>query len=302
MPTYATTRVNPAPLGNAALVLEKTSCGIIHRLSGGSTGARVIETRVPGSVGTSKHLGPTEHEDFSLDFDFAMGRPLFDWIAATWAMKAPRIDGVILACDRTLTPRSQRKFFGALISETTIPALDVTNRDTAWLNLKFAVEETQLESASGGRVSGDPGHAQKRLQPASFRLEIEGLDCTLVRAIDSFTVTQSLHRIQGLRAELVPGTVAFPNLKITFAEVAVESWQTWHEDFVVQGNHSSEKEKKGTLTLLSPDKSKTLAVIYLHGLGIFNLSHAAVEGDLDEQHMLATAELYCQRMDFGPGT
>jgi hypothetical protein len=298
MATHATAQVKPAPLGNAALVLGDKRCGIIRRLSGGSVGASVVEHPIPGSREMKKLIGLPRHEDFSLDLGFAMTSPVFEWIAATWEMKAPYRDGAILACDVELKPKSQRKFTGAVITETTIPALDATGKSPVWLNLKFAVQTLHLEAASGDKVSGDPHHPEKLLMPASFRLEIDKLDCKKVRAIDSFTVKQTLHRTHG-QPELTPGGVEFPNLKITFSEVAVDSWQGWLEDFVIKGN---DKEKSGTLTLLSPDQKQTLAVIKLHGLGIFNLSHAAVGNAVDEHHMLATAELYCQRMEFQPGT
>jgi hypothetical protein len=309
MGIYATTQVKPAPLGNAALVLEEKSCGIIHRLSGGAIGAGVVEERVPRTMATTKHLGPPEHEDVSLDFGFAMARPVFDWIAETWKMQAPRRDGSILACNQAMEPKSQRKFTAALITETIIPALDTTLRDAShglnaiWLNLKFAAEAMSRDKASGAKVSGDPKHPEKKLLRNNFRLQIDGLDCDKVQSIAPFAVKQIVHRVRkGRSSGLVGGTVTFPNLKITFAEVTADSWEAWLDDFVVRGQSSEDKEKKGTLTLLAPDMRQTLATIKLFGLGIFNLSHAPAGSAVEEHHMLATAQLYCQRMEFEPGT
>lgn len=302
MATYATTQVKPGPLGHAALVLEDKSCGIARRLSGGAVGAHVVEEMAHGTGQMRKHLGPRIREDFSLDFGFAMARPVFDWIAQSWKMQSPRKEGAILACDAGLIPKSRRKFTGAIIRETTIPALRAGSKVPVWLNLKFAVETVALETASGGKVSGDPNHPEKILQAENFRLDIEGLDCKKVQAIGSFTVRQSLQRHDTSEwSEVVEGAVSFPDLHITLAEVSADSWQKWHENFVVKGNSDEKQEKSGTLALLSPDKKQTLATIKLLGLGIFSLSHAPAEGD-EEHHMLATAQLYCQSMEFEPGT
>jgi hypothetical protein len=298
MDVYATTQVTPGPLGNAVLVLQEKSCGIVRRVKGGAVGAAVVEERIPGSLAVRKHVGRPEREDFSLDFGFAMERPIFDWIAGTWNLQAPRLNGAIVACDLNRQPKTQRKFSGALLTETTVPGLDTSSNDPAWLNLKFAVESVRLEAASGGKATGDPMHPEKLLQRSHFKLEIEGLDCSKVMAIDPFTVRQILLRAGG--KILVPGSVAFPNLRITFAEVSADSWQQWLEDFVVAGNHSGDNEKRGSLTLLSRDRKQTLATIQFHGLGIFNLSHAAM--DNPRHDMLATAQLYCQSMEFKPGT
>ncbi len=301
MPTYATTQVKARPLGHAALVLEGKSCGIARRLSGGAVGAHVVEEMAHGTGQMRKHLGPRMREDISLDFGFAMARPVFDWIAQTWKLQTPRRDGAILACDAELIPKSQRKFAGAIIRETTIPALRIGSKVPAWLNLKFAVETLTLESASGGKVTGDPNHPEKVLYAENFRLDIEGLDCKKVQAIDSFTVRQSVQRHDTPElSEAVGGAVSFPDLQITLAEVSVDSWQKWHEDFIVKGNSGEKQEKSGTLALLSPDKKQTLATIKLLGLGIFSLGHAPAEGD-EEHHMLATAQLYCQSMELEPG-
>jgi hypothetical protein len=302
MTIYATTQVKPVPLGHAALVLEGKTCGIARRLSGGSVGAHVLQEMHQATGQKRKHIGAAIREDFSLDFGFAMGPPLLEWIAQTWKLQFPRRDGAILALDKDLVPRSQRKFTGALISETTIPALRKGGKEAVWLNLKFAVETVKLESASGGKVSGDPKHPEKLLLAEGFALDIEGLDCKTVKAIGSFTVRQSVHRNDAPGDyQLEGGAVSFPDLEITFAEVSVESWQKWHEDFVVKGNNSEKDERSGTLTLLSPNGQK-MATIKLLGLGIFNLSHAPAGEDDEEHHMLASAQLYCQQMEFEPAS
>jgi len=300
--TYATARVQAGPAGISALVLEGTSCGILRKVSGGAIVADVVTEKVgPGHLAT-KHLGPVRYEEFELDVGFAMGKPVFDWISETWQMKSPRRKGSVLACTEKLEAKGERKFFEALLTETTIPTLDGSAKEPAWLKLKFAPEMIEHVKASGKASGPDPKHPEKLFLPANFQLDIQGVDCSRVHKIESFTVRQSIAP-DGLGerkyASLEPATVSFPNLRITFAEVAVDSWLSWFDDFVVKGNCGADKEKSGTLTLLSPNKQK-LASIGLFNLGIFRLG--SIDSEAAEDRLkLARAELYCERMEFKLG-
>jgi len=301
-PTYATARVQAGPVGVSALVLEGASCGILRKVSGGAIAADVVSEAVgPGHV-AKKHLGPLRYEDFELDIGFAMGTPVFDWIAQTWQMKYPRRNGSVLACTEKLEAKGERKFFAALLTETTFPMLDGSAKEPAWIKVRFAPERIQHLKASGKASGADPKHPEKLFVPANFKLEIAGLDCTKVRKIEPFTIRQSIaHDGLGESRDLAlePSTVSFPDLKVTFAEVAVDSWLEWFDDFVVKGNCDEGKEKSGKLTLLSPNQ-QPLASISLSNLGIFRIG--SLDSDAGEDKLkLARASLYCEHMEFKLG-
>jgi hypothetical protein len=302
---YATTKVKPTPLGQAALILEKQPCGIVYHVEGGAVGAEVVGSRAtPGSF-VKKNIGKPHYEDFKLRFGFAMARPVFDWIAGTWKLEGKVQSGSLVACDQNLEAKAERQFKNALITEVTIPKLDASSKDAVWLGLSFAPEAVRFQAASGKASGGDPKHPEKLLLASSFKLAIDGLDCSKVRKIDSMSVRQRTIQdgIVGKEREyeLHPGGLEFPNLKVTFSEVAAEPWMKWLEDFVIQGNCEENHHKNGTLELLAPDKGPKLAAIKFFGLGICKLSHSApAEGDSEQ--MLFTAEMYCERMELEPAT
>src|SRR5262249_37673319 len=178
--TYATTQVKPGPQGNAALVLEGKPCGLIANLSGGDTYADVIEEEMGPSYAAKKHLGVVRYDDFTLDIGFAMSQAVFDWIAASWRRENPRMNGSVVACDWNMEAKSERQFFNALITETTIPALDASAKNPAFLTLKFAPESVKTVKASGKVSAADSKHPEKILSPKNFKLEIGGLDCSKV--------------------------------------------------------------------------------------------------------------------------
>ncbi len=144
--------------------------------------------------------------------------------------------------------------------------------------------------------------AQKVWLPSNFRLQIDGLDCSKVNKIDSFTVKQTVIDDVGESRDFVkePGKLEFPNLVITLAESTVATWQDWFEDFVIKGNVGDDKERTGTLEFLSPNLVDTLATIKFFNLGIFRLSSEKSESNADNIRRVK-AELYCERMEFSYG-
>lgn len=204
--------------------------------------------------------------------------------------------------DQKLVAVSQREFFNALITETTMPALDGSSKDPAFLTLTFAPEYTRNTKASG-KAAGIARTTQKLWLPSNFRVTIDGLDCTGVRAVDSFSVTQSVATddIGDARDyRRVPGKVEFPNLTITLQEAKAKSWLDWFDDFVIKGNSDDSKEKKGSLALLSANMKDELLRIDLFNLGIFSIGSDKAVANSDRAATV-TAHLYCERMEFHAG-
>ena len=145
---------------------------------------------------------------------------------------------------------------------------------------------------SGGAVRDHSKQSGKRWHVSDFRLEIDGLDCTNVRRIDSFAVRSAPtaddtgdHR----EPQKQPGVLDFPDLSITIARTSARSWLDWHDDFVVKGNNGQAREKSGSLVLLSR-KKREVARVDLFNLGVYRVAPDR-SGDV-------TARLYCERMEF----
>jgi hypothetical protein len=112
---------------------------------------------------------------------------------------------------------------------------------------------------------------------SNFRLEISGLDASLVIKIDAFTVR---HRPSAGPDKDPSGrsSVDVSNLRVEVGPPSrAEAWRTWFETFVLRGNSGVEEEKTGTLTLLSSDLKTSLAQIALYSVGIFGLEGAGRE-------------------------
>lgn len=279
-----------------ALELEGASMGLLKSVDGGGVFAEVITITLGSDLLPRKHLGPGQYEEFKVQLGLSLADAMYDWIQKSWTSSVQRKSGSIIVTDNKLRAQSRRDFSDALITETTIPAMDATSKEPAWLMLKLAAESIQ-SSKSTGKTIGTVGK-EKLFQSSGFRLEIDGLDCKRVSSIESFTVKRKVATAGqgGLGGSLIDQSrLEFPNLQISLAEVSADDWIEWADDFIITGNNSSANEKSGTLFLLSPNLKTELARVKFFNLGICRLTPETAGADAIRR---LRAELYCERMEF----
>jgi len=285
--------------GNFMFNLQGVKCGFIKSISGGDISAEVINESVGPDYFTKKHIGQPKYGDFEMQLGFSMSKPVYEWVEASWKQNYARKDGSIVAADYNLNAKSEREFFHALITETTIPACDGSSKDPAYMTLKYSPEYTRYKKASG-KVSGEiNGLNQKAWLPSNFRLEIAGLDCTKVNKIEALTVKQSqvtddIGDARDYAKE--PGKLDFPALKVSFAEVTAQSWLDYFENFVIKGNNHEDQEKSGSLTLLTANREKPLMTLNFFNMGIYKITPDKSEANADSIKRVS-AELYCERIE-----
>jgi phage tail-like protein len=280
--------------------LQGVKCGFVKAVDGGGVSAEVIEEKLGPDYFVKKHIGQPKYEDVVLTIGFDMVQDIYDWIAASWKQNYSRKDGSVIVTDASLQAKSERQFFHALISEVSFPALDASSKDAAYLTVKYSPEYTR-EVKAAGKLIAPKQPAQKRFVTSGFRLELEGLDCTKVSKIDSFTVSQAFTADDiGQSRDIVkePGKLDFPSLRITLVEAGAATWAQWFDDFVLKGNNDESKEKRGRIVFLAPDLKQELGRIELYNVGIFALRHPVATGD---QVARAVADLYCERMELVVG-
>jgi hypothetical protein len=228
----------------------------------------------------------------------------YAWLQSSLGCQSVRKDGAIVGTDFRSVERTRLNFTQALITEFGMPGLDAASKDAAQMTLKLAPEVTRRVKGSGQTVAPcGGGRGQKRWLSSNFRLTIDGLDCTKVSNVEALTIKQKVVE-NPVGEPRDPGApqrrIEFPNLVVTLAESAAQSFFDWHEDFVVNGNSSSEQEKNGKLEYLAPNLSEVLFTIDFHNLGIFKLASETL--DSGDQIQRVKAEMYCQQMTFTPGT
>lgn len=275
--------------GFFALRLDDKSVTFLEKVEGGIISARVEHEHEGRQYYVKKRIGKPVVEDFLVQVGGTMSQTLFDWVAASWTARAPKMDGAILACDNHLNILTEQAFSNAHITTTIFPALDASSKEPAYLSVHFSPENIQAKKGTG-KLTLDGLGKQVLWRTSNFRLEIGGLETTHVRRIDSFAI------------DTAPGTergkIEFPDLKIYITQPGVQSWIDWHKNFVIDGKNNEKYERNGRLLFLAPDLKTELARVDLHNLGIFRLSTETGTGSQIGQMI---AELYCEWMAFHLG-
>ena len=285
------TRARASSGGKLALDLGGNSMGLVQSAEGGGVFADVITFT---DVATHKIIGPARFEDFTIQIGFGLVNTVYQWIANSWTHAPEHKNGSLITTDANLRSRTQRDFTNALLVETTVPTLDAALREAAWLTLRFTPGFMEYRQSSGAAIPKPP--KVKQFLSSGFRLEINGLDCTRVTRIESFTVRRKVITATTAGAGMVatvPGAIDFPNIKLSLVEASAPDWAAWAHDLIIDGHNAN--RKTGTLVLLKPDLSTELARISLFNLGICRLSPEKAGGNTVPK---LRAELYCERMDF----
>jgi hypothetical protein len=282
------------------LTLEDVVCGTADTVDGGGITADVVEEKAGG-----KHIGSAAYEPLTVETGLALSHDVYDWIAASWSGNVVRKNGSITTADAQANAKSEQRWQNALPTAVTFDAFDAASKEPVRLTLAITAERVQDLPATGKTPLTGGTPKQKQALASSFRLELDGVDCTHVRRIDSFTVqVEVVEDPNGTTREPLKlmTHVDFPNLSVTLADDATAaSWRTWVDDFIVNGDNAAAKEKSGALVLLAPDLKTELARIELHGVGICRLARSKRSAGADAIPTLV-AELYCQGMTLQVGT
>ena len=287
-------------VGNFALTLGGVQVGSVTSVEGGGAIADVVVEQPGPDQIPGKHIAGVRYEDISVVTGL-QSKALNDWIAASWKGSAARKDGSVQAADYNLTVVSEREFMHALVTETTMPTLGGSGKEMARITVKLAPEYTRVKSGSGARLQGYPDKTtQKSWLASNFRFELDGVDGNAVSQIDSFTVRQKItaNAVGELRDyEKTGGVIEFPNLKITLDAGRAQTWEAWHDDFVVKGNSDANRERSGAIVYLDATRKNELGRVSLFNCGIFRLSPVKLD-PRTERNARMIAELYCERMEF----
>lgn len=275
------------------LHIDGVMCGSnLREVEGGAGFADVIEEPPLGRL-VKKHVGRPRWEDLELRVDLSLTDRVYNWITASWRGESQARTVLVTTVDSEGNVIRQREFRRALITETTVPALDASSKDAGFLTLKLAPEAAR--TLPGGGTVTIPPSLPWQWHLSTFRLELARLDRTPVSKIGSFTVKQTFTSANGDVRE--PGPLSFSNLTVTLPERSAATWESWFNSFVLEGNNADSQEKTGRLTLFAPDMEQELARIDLFNVGIFRL---ALEPKPEDRESIqrVVAGLYCERMDF----
>lgn len=292
--------------GHFLFVLDGSEdAGYVRSVEGGVVKGHVVNETVGPDYTHFKHLGTVEIDPLTIEIGMALSRPIFDWIKGSWNRRFQRKNGAIVHTDFKFRSRLEQTFQDALVLETTFPTLDGSSHDPAYLTVKLHPERVKLLPGDGTEVRSVIPSQQKKWSPSRFRLAIDGIDCSSVNKIDSFSVTQEVKEFyvgSSRLPEAEPTSIKFGDLSLYTSLSDAGGFMKWYDDYVVRGANDLRQERQGAIEFLGPDSDDPLFTVVLKNVGIFAFSPEKSEANSDEIKRVKI-QLYVESMDleYGPG-
>jgi len=283
------------------LKIDNQSCGSIKGVSGGGVSSNV--TSYPtGSKFPQKMATGLTYNSATLQIGLSQSDVVYKWIHDSWngtgAISFNR-DVSITVADPKGNNKSETLYSKSLITDVTIPDLDANKDDEEYIGVTFRGKWQEVVPTAAGSKSHAIGNAVKHWFSNGFLLEIDGLDCTRVKKIDSFDVTRATPVGINSGNILTPDKLTFSNLKLTIAKSGSQTWKNWVNDYLINGHGDSKYKKNGRLILLPAGVSRDKAPVYIEfsGLGICNYENSPLSRG-SEQTESIEVELFCDSMEF----
>ena len=277
-----------------------SSTTYLKSVDGGFISASQIDEPIGGINEHIKHLAVVEIEPITVELGMAGAADMMGWIQASWRKKFARHNGQITHANFDLQRTFTHEFSNALIVETTIPALDGSSKDGAYLKVKLQPEHVTTSFSQGGSLLLEEPKRQKQWAPSNFRINLSGIeDMLFVNKLDSFTIKQGVKKLylgEQRFPEIEPTKIEFPNLTGTIAVAYTKQLFEWYDHYLAKGQSDIAAQKHGSIEFLGTDNEKVLFEIKLFEVGLKSLKIEPSTANADGIKR-AKFELYVGRME-----
>lgn len=233
-----------APTVKSVLTIDGVSFEVFIR-KGGSAAAQVVEIVMPDGT-IKKHLSTINYEPLVLDV--APGSPLDAWANTMLTGAQVRKNGSLSG--GSIPAGQQLQFRDALMTAVTVPVLDASNTNPAYLRMTLAPEQI-IQAALSAPLTG----SMNSWLDSDFRLSMGTLETNGVARIEPLTgsMEMSSDAIGEQRiSTATPGKRTVSNMRVTLSTTdaaPATNWLAWFDDFVIKGNNGDDKERSFTVQL-----------------------------------------------------
>jgi hypothetical protein len=271
--------------GRFALDIDAGPSGRLAGVDGGRLeGNVVVEDQVPGELFRHKHVAGVKYEDFTLQVGAGMGKGMYDWIKSSFDKGRDQRRASVISYDSSGNEKSRHGASQAYISSVTVPVLDRSSKEPAYLAVDLTCPKVTPLPSQGTLFQA--AGKQKAWLCSNFVFEVNGLDTSRVASIDSFTWKC------GIAAD---GSTLLDvsDIGVTFPRADGASWHQWLDSMV----NLADDARDGALTLIGANGGAVVTFAF-SSLGLYRLS--PVPGSTKE----IKAEMYCERVtwDLKKGT
>ena len=156
---------------------------------GAAVGTVVVDNVGPDNI-QKKHVSGVRYEPLTFDVGLD-SKPVVDWVSSAWQGKNSRKSGSVQIADQNFNVVGEQQFTDALITGTTVSALDNSNNKAPLVLTVTVAPESVREVAGSGKVPAATPKA-KSMQSSNFRFEMGDLETSFVKRIEPFTVGQKV--------------------------------------------------------------------------------------------------------------
>jgi hypothetical protein len=227
-----------------------------------------------------------------------MGKPMWEWIKASMDKGFVQKNIEIQACNFNHQVESVRALNDCYIEEISLPALDGSSKDAAYLSVKVVPTTIRFEKGTGAEIKGDENLKSKDFLCSNFKISIGDLPCDRIAKCGAIKWSQKIVKdeVGAFREPMrEPAALEVGDIELDISQADIEAWQAWHKSFVIDGCCSDGDELSGSITLLGPDMTTELLTIDLLHLGITELAGADVEASKEEIARFKV-KMYCEEI------
>jgi len=269
----------PYSAGTFLFVFDKgdtSSSAYVKSVEGGQTKGNIVEEQHGASILKFHHLSTIEVEPISVELGLGASKDILDWIADTWKHKFERRNGSILHAPYSGKTAFEQTYTDALLEEATIPAVDASSNDAAFLKFKFRPHKVDSKKGDNRPLQGNEESKQKLWLKSNFTLEVDGFDCSHVTKVDALTVKQKLKALHTGRDRFPVWEavgVELPKLTFHLPLSHAADFLNWHKDYVIDGKVDKDQSKRnGALTFMDHALTSELLTVNFQQLGLYNLT------------------------------
>jgi phage tail-like protein len=295
-------KTRSATTGRFALELDGYHCAYIKEIQGGEAEADVA-THDHGPMNMrTKQMANFKFTPIKAKVGVAQGGVMNDWIRASFDRAYATKSGAIIAGDFNYKATHRVNFINSLITTVTIPTLDGSSKEAAYIDVEWDSENIIHEPGDGSDIKGDYGIQQKKWTNSMFKFDLAGLTdaCKRVSKIDSFSWKQKVST-DSIGAQRImtkhPASVEVPDIKVTLSAADFEPWRAWAQAWFQDGKCTHEFHKDGTITFLSPDMATEIGTIELKQCGLKKVTAPPLKAN-SEEIARVTVELFVEEMVF----
>lgn len=220
-----------------------------------------------------------------------MSAGFYDWIQSSFDNGHIMKSGEIHACDVDYNSLSIAEFTNAMITEITLPALDGSSKEPAYMKITLSPETITYKKGDGKKVEGKVAPATKKWLSSNFRMEIGDLPCTRVTAVKIPRFTSRATRtvmkddaklnprlvFQAGRVLVDPVLSVAQNFELT---LPMRDWDAW-EKWMTSTQLLRSQLKDGSITVMNADGTNGY-IMRLHDVSIVAMSVQAENINIED--------------------